>query len=88
MSSSAAEEPSKLKESDPEIHDEGGVAAEAAAAAVDSKDEGAGQQHESTSLEPILVDWDEPTDPQNPINWPSSRKWGTVGILSLMCLLT
>ena len=29
-----------------------------------------------------VVDWDGPDDPNNPMNWPSSRKWITIGLIS------
>ena len=29
-----------------------------------------------------LVDWDGPNDPQNPLNWPNSRKWAAIGLVS------
>lgn len=31
--------------------------------------------------------WDE-QDPENPQNWPDSRKWGIIGVLSMMTFLT
>ena len=30
----------------------------------------------------VLVDWDGPNDPQNPLNWPTSRKWTAIGLVS------
>ena len=34
--------------------------------------------------------WDEPADqdPENPMNWPDSRKWGVVAILSSITFIT
>jgi hypothetical protein len=34
--------------------------------------------------------WNEPEDkdPENPLNWPNGRKWGIIGILSLLTFLT
>lgn len=29
-----------------------------------------------------IVDWDGPDDPENPMNWPSYRKWLTIGLIS------
>lgn len=36
------------------------------------------------------VFWEEPIDqdPDNPQNWPSSRKWGIIGLLSFLTFLT
>ncbi|KIM94619.1 hypothetical protein OIDMADRAFT_45586 [Oidiodendron maius Zn] len=30
---------------------------------------------EAGEADPNIVDWDGPDDPQNPMNWPDSRKW-------------
>ena len=30
-----------------------------------------------------IVDWDGPNDPENPMNWSNSRKWLTIGLISL-----
>lgn len=38
--------------------------------------------------DPNIVDWDGPDDPQNPINFPSSIKWGNIGVLSVLSTLT
>jgi hypothetical protein len=37
---------------------------------------------------PNVVDWDGPDDPQNPINFPESIKWGNIGVLSVLSTLT
>lgn len=29
-----------------------------------------------------IVDWNGPDDPENPMNWPSYRKWLTIGLIS------
>ena len=29
-----------------------------------------------------IVDWDSPNDPDDPMNWPGTRKWTMIGILS------
>lgn len=34
----------------------------------------------------ILVVWDGPNDPENPMNWSISRKWLTTALLCSMCL--
>jgi hypothetical protein len=38
--------------------------------------------------DPNIVFWDSPTDPQNPLNWSSKKKWGTVAIVSCITFLT
>lgn len=47
-----------------------------------------GPEELSTSLpDPNIIDW-EPDDAQNPKNWPISRKWFTVFIVSANTLMT
>ena len=49
---------------------------------------------EEGSVEPaeqdFLVWWEEPIDqdPSNPMNWPKSKKWGTIAVLSSITFLT
>lgn len=38
--------------------------------------------------DPNIVDWDGPDDPENPLNWPASRKWGLIAILAMVTLVT
>ena len=38
--------------------------------------------------DPDIVDWDGPDDPENPLNWPASRKWGLIAILGAVTLVT
>ncbi|KAF2665260.1 putative MFS multidrug transporter [Microthyrium microscopicum] len=38
--------------------------------------------------DPNIVDWDGPDDPQNPLNWPNSRRWGSVAVVSGITFLT
>jgi MFS family permease len=37
--------------------------------------------------DPNIVRWDGPDDPQNLLNWPSAKKWGTVAIVSAITFL-
>ncbi|KAF2685796.1 MFS general substrate transporter [Lentithecium fluviatile CBS 122367] len=37
---------------------------------------------------PDIVFWDGPDDPQNPMNWASAKKWGTVALVSAITFLT
>jgi hypothetical protein len=39
-------------------------------------------------VDPDIVDWDGPDDPENPLNWPARRKWMNIGLLSAITLLT
>lgn len=32
--------------------------------------------------------WDGPDDPENPMNWPDSKKWTNISILSILTLVT
>jgi hypothetical protein len=36
----------------------------------------------------FIVDWDEPDDPANPLNWSPTRKWVNMGIVSAITLIT
>ena len=54
-------------------------------------------QESSTDMETLnntepdfSVWWNEPADqdPENPMNWPSRRKWTTIGVLSGITFLT
>ena len=40
------------------------------------------------AVDPNIVDWDGPDDPQNPINWSSKLKWGNVAVISSITFLT
>lgn len=51
-----------------------------------SSDEGTEEAPEDRG--PNIVFWDGPDDPQNPMNWPFSKKWGTVLIVSAITFLT
>src|ERR1700761_461419 len=42
----------------------------------------------TTEIDPNEIWWDGPDDPANPQNWPSSRKWSIVFVLSLITLIT
>jgi hypothetical protein len=39
-------------------------------------------------VNPNIVDWDGPNDPENPMNWPMGRKWGALGVVSGITFLT
>ena len=45
-------------------------------------------EEEEELVDPNIVDWDGPEDPQNPQNWTKGKKWLNVGILSFLTLLT
>lgn len=38
--------------------------------------------------DPNIVDWDGPSDPANPQNWPASKKWGIIAALAAVTLIT
>jgi hypothetical protein len=38
--------------------------------------------------DPDVVDWNGPDDPENPKNWPMSKKWLNVNVLSLLTIVT
>ena len=39
-------------------------------------------------VDPNVVDWNGPDDPEKPTNWPASRKYGIVAIISTITFLT
>ena len=43
---------------------------------------------DSKERDPNIVDYDGPDDPQNPYNWPKSKKWVNGGLLSAMTFVT
>lgn len=43
---------------------------------------------DSNEDDPNVVWWDGPDDPQNPINWSYTKKWGTVCLVSAITFLT
>ncbi|EME81332.1 uncharacterized protein MYCFIDRAFT_38503 [Pseudocercospora fijiensis CIRAD86] len=45
------------------------------------------RQHQ-TSSDPNIVDWEGPSDPQNPRNWPTKSKIYNTSLVIVLCLLT
>ena len=43
---------------------------------------------EKAPKDPNIVDWDGPHDSANPMNWPPAKKFTTIGIVSLITLLS
>lgn len=43
---------------------------------------------ETKEIDPNVVDWDGPDDPQNPMNWTTKRKWGVIAVLSSITFVT
>lgn len=41
-----------------------------------------------TEVDPNIVDWDRPGDPENPLNWSNSRKWAAISLISIVTFLT
>lgn len=37
--------------------------------------------------DPMIVDWDGPDDPENPLNWPLPKKAATIGVVSAITFL-
>lgn len=44
--------------------------------------------NDNTPSDPFLVDWDGPSDPQNPYNWPTWQKMTNCGLVSLLTFVT
>lgn len=40
------------------------------------------------SNDPNVVNWDGPDDPEKPLNWPASKKWINIALLSSITFLT
>ncbi|KAK3072520.1 hypothetical protein LTR53_006656 [Teratosphaeriaceae sp. CCFEE 6253] len=43
---------------------------------------------EQEPIDPNIVDWDGPDDPENPLNFTNGVKWGNITVLSLLTLMT
>lgn len=43
---------------------------------------------EATEMDPNIVDFDGPNDPENPLNWNYNKKWGMVSLVSALTFLT
>ena len=39
-------------------------------------------------VDPDLVGWDGPNDLENPMNWPESKKWTNIGLMSLLTIIS
>lgn len=46
------------------------------------------EEKEKAPADPNIVDWDGPNDPDNPMNWTSSKKVAAIGIVSLITLIS
>ena len=46
------------------------------------------QPHTTDPIDPNIVDWDGPNDPENPINWTTGRKWSNIAIMAAITFLT
>ncbi|KAI0900128.1 MFS general substrate transporter [Annulohypoxylon nitens] len=42
----------------------------------------------SNEKDPNIVDWDGPNDLENPMNWPDSKKWINISIVSIITIVT
>lgn len=40
------------------------------------------------TIDPNVVNWDGPDDPENPLNWPTRRKWINIFLLAIITTLT
>ena len=45
-------------------------------------------EEEQEPIDPNIVDWDGPDDPDNPLNFSNTVKWGNITVLSLLTLMT
>jgi MFS transporter, DHA1 family, multidrug resistance protein len=42
------------------------------------------KKKESKHRDPNLIEWDGPNDPENPMNWPTSKKWRVTIAMGMM----
>lgn len=35
-----------------------------------------------------IIDWNGPDDPNNPMNWPESRKWVNLTVMSILSIIS
>ncbi|KAK4943292.1 hypothetical protein LTR10_017135 [Elasticomyces elasticus] len=40
------------------------------------------------TTDPNVINWNGPDDPENPLNWPASKKWTNIAFLSAITFLT
>lgn len=55
---------------------------------VDGQDQNNRDGSEFKEIDPELVTWDGPDDPENPRNWPSKKKWLTTIIVGLYTMVS
>lgn len=53
----------------------------------DAETQQAAASSEGKVIDPNIVDWDGPNDPQNPMNWPQSTRTGHVILVSAITLI-
>ena len=51
-------------------------------------DKNAAEEQPAEPVDPNIVDWDGPNDPENPLNWSEKKKWGTIAVLASITFLT
>jgi hypothetical protein len=72
--------PADTEPHDADVEKQHGHPGEAADATSDG-----GEERQSN---PNIVNWDGPDDPENPMNWPLSKKAGAICIISLITFLS
>lgn len=45
-------------------------------------------EEEEEDQDPNIVTYDGPDDPTNPKNWPDSKKWFNIAVLSTLTIIT
>jgi hypothetical protein len=48
----------------------------------------ASEEQKQIPIDPNIVNWDGPDDPENPLNWTPKRKLGATMSIALITLLT
>lgn len=74
-----------LEKNSGKLHDQSAITSRAASTFGDDEKD---SELSEGAINPNIVDWDGPDDPQNPKNWTSVRKWGAIAVVSLVTFLT
>lgn len=89
-SSQAGRSDSDLEKGAPEVSD-----FEAATIVADAGDSEpaaqggpSGEKDHSGEVDPNVVSWDGPDDPENPMNWTDRKKWSNIAVLSILTIIT
>lgn len=72
---------------DPEKHGSGGHDS-TSPSTTDENEDTTSKEHDTTANDPNAIDWDSLTDPQNPQNYPTGKKWRIIALISALTFAT